>query len=252
MKIQYASDLHLEFLENKSFLTHRPLQAIGDVLILAGDIVPFAVIDRHKDFFSYISDHFEISYWIPGNHEYYYFNMKDKETILNEKIKENVYLVNNVAIDHKDIHFIFSTLWSKISKQNELYIERGMSDFHVIKKDELYFSVKDFNCLHEESLSFISSELQKKQDKKQIVATHHLPTFINYPERYKSSILNEAFAVELKNLIEETKPEAWIYGHSHYNTPEFKIGNTQMLSNQLGYVKQNEHKSFICNKTFIL
>ena len=88
MKIQYASDLHLEFLENKSFLTHRPLQAIGDVLILAGDIVPFAVIDRHKDFFSYISDHFEISYWIPGNHEYYYFNMKDKKTILNEKIKD--------------------------------------------------------------------------------------------------------------------------------------------------------------------
>ena len=244
MKVQYASDLHLEFPENKQFLKTNPLKPMGDVLVLAGDIVPFAVMDKHKDFFSYISDHFETTYWIPGNHEYYSFDAATKCGELNERIRDNVFLVNNITIQQDSVQFIFSTLWSKISPANEWLIEKRISDFHVIKYNGYRFSSVQFNRLHEESLSFIKQELHHHNTGKTIVATHHVPTYLNYSEKYRGDTLNEAFAVELFDLIEDSGPDFWIFGHSHHNTTHFEIGKTHVLTNQLGYVKYGEHQYF--------
>ncbi len=248
MTIQYASDLHLEFRENKEFLKANPLQPFGDVLVLAGDIVPFAVIDKHKDFFSYVSDNFAATFWVPGNHEYYGFDLATKCGVLNEKIRNNVFLVNNTSVLKDNVKFIFSTLWSKISPAYEWQIERNMSDFHVIKNGKFRFTAERYNELHAESLAFLEKELATEADLKIVVATHHVPTLMNYPEKYKGDMLNEAFAVEMFDLIEATAPDCWIYGHSHSNTPDFEIEKTRMLTNQLGYVRYGEHNDFRNNK----
>ena len=47
MKIQYCSDLHLEFQENKNYLKQFPLKPKGDILLLAGDIILFKAIKEH-------------------------------------------------------------------------------------------------------------------------------------------------------------------------------------------------------------
>jgi len=250
MKIQYCSDLHLEFPKNKEYIRINPIKPEADILILAGDIVPFAVIDEHQDFFDYLSDNFKMTYWIPGNHEYYYFDAVNKSSTFSENIRNNVILLNNTAVQHQDTKFIFSTLWSKISLANQWNIERGLSDFHVIKYNGNRFTAEVFNQLHSDCINFINQELLVENASKTVVITHHVPTFMNYPEIYKGSVINEGFAVELFETIEASKVEYWIYGHSHYNTADFKIGKTQMLTNQLGYVQRNENLLFDSEKCF--
>lgn len=244
MYIQYASDLHLEFRENLNMLRQKPLQALGEILILAGDIIPFARMHQHSDFFSYLSDHFQTTYWIPGNHEYYGYDLAMKCGTFNESIKSNVFLVNNTSATHGETKLIFSTLWSKISPMNEWLVEHRVSDFHLIKYNNFRLSSDVFNQQHLESLSFIKNELTNNRSFRTVLASHHVPTLMNYPEKYKGSSINEAFAVELFGLIESSSIDCWIYGHSHFNVSPFKIGKTELLTNQLGYVAAGEGMGF--------
>jgi predicted phosphohydrolase len=248
MLLQYASDLHLEFPANKEYLKQHPLQSNADILVLAGDIVPFAVMDKHWDFFSYLADHFETTYWLPGNHEYYHFDIAEKSGVLHENIRSNVFLVNDTAVVHENVKLILSTLWSHISPGYQWQIERSLNDFHLIKYNGYRFSAEQYNQLHSESLAFIQKELKTVQEEKIAVFTHHCPTFLNYPEQYKGEVLNEAFAVELFDMIESSNIDYWAYGHHHSNVPEFSIGNTCVITNQLGYVQRNEHQLFETNK----
>ena len=73
-----------------------------------------------------------------------------------------------------------------------------------------------------------------------MVVTHHLPTLAVVAPEHKGSLLNSAFATELGDFIADSRIDAWIFGHSHANE-ETSIGNTRIVSNQLGYVHYNEH-----------
>ena len=105
-KIQYCSDLHLEFRENKSFLKEHPIEPEGEVLLLAGDILPFPLHSQSFSFIDWVGDNFKAVYWVPGNHEYYGFDAGEAAAPLFEKIRSNVFLVNNQVIPYKNINLI--------------------------------------------------------------------------------------------------------------------------------------------------
>jgi len=248
MILQYCSDLHLEFPANKDYIKTNPIRPIGDILILAGDITLFNQIDRQKDFFNYVSDHFKQTYWIPGNHEYYQSDISNRSGSFEEKIRTNVTLINNVVKDLDTHRLIFSTLWSAISLLNGWRIERGLNDFYQIRYNNKRFQIPDYNDFHTNSVAFLRDALETDTTGKKVVVTHHVPTFKNYPPEYKGDYLNEAFATILDDLIFDTTPDYWIYGHHHQNIPEFKIGHTKLLTNQLGYVQNNEHQQYRTDK----
>jgi len=111
----------------------------------------------------------------------------------------------------------------------------------VIKYHSDPFTPFHFNQLYKESLKFLQKEMNQV---KSIVVTHHVPTFLNYPIKYKGDLLNEAFAVELHDFIQASACEYWIFGHHHTFMKGFIIGKTNLICNQLGYVNNNEHLLF--------
>lgn len=241
MKIQYCSDLHLEFPENKKYIIENPIQPKAEILILAGDIVPFAVIDEHQDFFDYVSKHFKYTFWIAGNHEFYYNDINNRTGSFEEKIRENVFLVNNTIKEIDQVRLIFSTLWTAISPERQFLIQHSLSDFKVIKNGNRLFNTDDYNILHKDNVAFLKESLKGFNAKTSVVVTHHVPTSQNYPEQYRDSKINQAFAVDLDNLIIDNSIDYWIYGHHHSNITDFSIGKTKMLTNQLGYVHNKEN-----------
>ena len=244
IKVQYCSDLHLEFKENLRYIQKKPLIPVADILILAGDILPFALHEKPNDFIDFVADNFEKVFWIPGNHEYYHFDLKEISNPLYEKLRSNIFLVNNYAEFIGDTKIIFSTLWSHIQLHNSWQIRKSLSDFLVIKNNGKLISVQDFNQLHETSFAFIEKSLEENKLGKNVVTTHHVPTLLNYPEQYKNSPLNDGFVVELFDFINRSNISHWIYGHHHSNIKDFEIGTTKMLTNQLGYVQHGEQIGF--------
>ena len=244
MLIQYCSDLHLEFPANRAFLASKPLAPRGRILLLAGDIVPFASMEAHEAFFDQLAANYNRIYWIPGNHEYYGSDARRRSGSFQENIRENLLLTNNTVVEEDGVRIILSTLWSHIGPRHASEIEQSLNDFNIINYGHRALRATDVNHLHAESLDFIRTELARPTEKKTIVVTHHAPTLFHYPEVYKSSILNEAFAVELFPLIYDSAVSYWIYGHHHFNTPDFNIGKTTLTTNQLGYVERRENRGF--------
>lgn len=72
MKIQYASDLHLEFADNWRYLKAHPLEVTGDILLLAGDIGYLGDDNYSKHpFWDWASENYKEVHCCMGNHEFY-------------------------------------------------------------------------------------------------------------------------------------------------------------------------------------
>ena len=106
---------------------------------------------------------------------------------------------------------------------------------------------ENFNHEHDRCFSFIQGAVEKSKAKHIIVITHHVPSFQLSSPDFAGNSINGAFPVELDKYIESSPIEYWIYGHSHRNIDKV-IGRTKCVSNQLGYVFQNEHHSFDTGK----
>ena len=222
--------------------------AIGNILLLAGDIVPLKLIDKRQDFFSFIADNYRQTYWVPGNHEYYNSDLANRTGAFCEAIRPNVTLLNNTSIRLKNCRLHFTTLWSNIHASNAWHIERGLMDFHAIRFEGRRLSVQQYNRMHAGSVAYLHNCFHEKpndsQGEKNIIITHHVPTFLNYPAEYAGSPLNDAFATNLDHLITAFGADYWVYGHNHASIGDFTLGKTQLVTNQLDYVRHHEHGAF--------
>ena len=245
MKIQYASDLHLEFPHNYSYLKRNQIKPVGDILILAGDIL-YLNDDNYVNhpFWNWVSENFRQVIVAVGNHELYkHYDLAKMPQGLVQSIRDNVKCYYNAVVRIDNIDFIISTLWAKIQFEEAYITEQSVIDFHRILYNGEPLTWDKFNQEHEKCFQFIKNEVLNSKAEHIVVVTHHVPSFQLSSPDFAGSQINGAFIVELDSYIKSSPIAYWIYGHSHRNIDK-KIGKTQCVSNQLGYVFHNEHLTF--------
>ncbi|WP_187271013.1 metallophosphoesterase [Neolewinella aurantiaca] len=246
MHLQYLSDLHLEFPDNRLWLRQNPITPIGDVLVVAGDTHHLGPAFKKLDFWDFCAANFERTYVIPGNHEYYGgYDLGNNALSFREELRGNVILLNNHTEEYNGIRLVFSTMWSRIDHR-VMDVFRGLYDFRVIRYCGRNLTVNDFNEVHEQCWAFLEKEIIEPGPK--VVVTHHLPSEQCNAPAFQGSALNEGFCVDKTRFIENNDIAAWVYGHSHRNVGDVEIGDTWLLTNQLGYIGYGEQKGFSDHK----
>lgn len=246
-RIQYVSDLHLEFQQNRQWIAEHPLEVTGDILLVAGDSAYLDLPDSGNDtysaykFWDWASKQYKQVIVCLGNHDFYgYYDLSSIPNGFCKTIRHNVHAYYNSVVHLGDTDIIVSTLWSKIEPYNAFLTEKNVSDFYRIRYDGRQLTADDFNHEHERCLTFIEQAISESDAKKIIVLTHHVPTQLCTAAEFLDSPINGAFTVELVNFISNNRIDYWIYGHSHRNI-KAQIGDTLIISNQLGYISHHEH-----------
>ena len=242
MKIQYASDLHLEMSANRRYMQNIPFEAVGDVLVLAGDIG--YLCDKTMPcpkFWEWVSANYREVLIVPGNHEYYQnYDILANGDSWSREILPNVHYHQNRVVRIDNVDFVLSTMWSHIPVQCEEVVYQAMPDFRQILYNGRRFTPADFNAEHEKCLDFIKQSVAESTAEHIVVVTHHLPSLAVVAPKHKGSLIGSAFVAELGDFIADSGIDAWIFGHSHASI-EAQIGDTHLLSNQFGYVYNCEH-----------
>lgn len=235
----------MEFHDNMRFMKSLPLEVVGDVLVIAGDVGYLGdTTIPHLRFWKWASENYRQVLMVAGNHEYY--NNGDiaaQGDSWQKMFLSNVGYYHNKVVRIENVDFILSTLWSRIPPVDEFAIQNGMNDYAQILYNKRRLIPQNINYEFERNFAFIEKAVRESNAEKIVVVTHHLPTFAAIEDKHIGSVLNAAYTTELGNFIADSRISAWIYGHSHHRT-DLTIGNTHLVSNPLGYVFCGENVNF--------
>jgi hypothetical protein len=206
-RIQYVSDLHLEFYY-KTYLK-KFVKPIGPYLALAGDIGQ-PTCPMWMPFFNYVSQNWKQVFYVTGTKEY---DVPVSYTKQHMRIKESLKPFPNVTLLDKtnplfyfpkeNVAILGSTLWST---KHSLYQK---------EKAELENQI-DFWTYQKANI---------------VMLTHHMPSYRLISPRFNPPY--NTYASNCESLM-SPQVKAWIYGRTH-NVSNIVLNNTLAVVNARGY-----------------
>ncbi len=235
MRIQIASDLHLEMRPNYApdpVTEFRPVPD-RDVLVLAGDI------GTHTKAWSFIAQELKRSpvIYVPGNHEYYSWQTHEQtDTAWRSKAKE-----------HADLHYLtgqaltldgvcfwggpwYSDLFGRRDRAHLRHVENSLNDFSTGFDDFGRWTISR----HLEEHARQTKLLREHAGLVDVVVTHWPPTLHAVAPRFQGDTLNGYFVNDREDLVEEIGAQLWISGHVH-DAFRCVAGETLCIGNPAGY-----------------
>lgn len=238
LKIQLASDLHLEFLES-NWPNERLIQAApgADVLVLAGDI-----LNDTKCLKLFANWPVPVLF-VPGNHEYYNHPLPgQREKLRRECQKLGIMFLDNEVFTIGDVRFLGATLWTdyrlpRLNRtQSQLMENAGtrLNDHFLIRSGRHTFTPADALRTHEKSRAWLELELAKPWVGKTVVVTHHGCHPLSVHPRYIGEALNACFVSDLSDMMPSI--DLWLHGHVH-DSFDYTVGRCHVRVNPAGYIR---------------
>ena len=239
MKIQIASDLHLEGCPG-----HMPGEAAfrpahgRDLLVLAGDI------GVNMKAWPFVERELETSpvIYVPGNHEYY---TQDRRADVDANWRRR-------AGAHPDLHYLvgegveigglrfwgapwYSDLWGitpddRFGARRHRDVAWGINDFSAHWGGGEWTLARHIDH-HLAQTDLLASEAGRVD----VVITHWPPTKAAIHPKFEGDGLNPYFINDKPDLVRKVGASVWISGHTH-EAYDYREGPTRCIGNPTGYV----------------
>ena len=264
MKIQIASDLHLESLpadKRVQMVREEPHGSVRvressradllgmvfkpvpgrDLLVLAGDV--------GKEMLARELVEQELLrspvLYVPGNHEYY--SERSREDIDSEW--------QWLAAQHKGLHYLtgqaveidgvrfwggpwYSDLWGTTDPNGLARIQNGINDFwHPNNGGGEWTLSRHINHCHAQT-----DLLRTHAGQVDVVVTHWPPTKGALHPKFEGDSQNPYFINDREDLVCEMGAKLWIAGHTH-EAFDYQVGATRVVGNPAGYIGEQRESS---------
>jgi predicted phosphodiesterase len=239
MRIQLASDLHLELLASQWPQERLIAAAPGaDVLVLAGDI------DRGLRAIERFARWPVPVLYLAGNHEFYDSQWEQLRADLQRAAEGTaVHFLDNHAVTLGGVRFLGSTLWTDyllagIPQAEAMAAAEGfLLDHRRIQTRSGLFSAAQALAEHLHSRAWLARELSRDGTTPTVVITHHGPHPASIHPRFAGSPVNGAFVSDLAELVAQA--DLWLHGHVH-DSFDYRVGRCRVVTNPRGYAQNRK------------
>ncbi|MDF3035085.1 MAG: hypothetical protein K0S28_359 [Paucimonas sp.] len=237
MRIQIASDLHLENLAHTLPGYRAIAETASDVLVLAGDI------HEHAKVFDTFADWPTPVVYVHGNHELYNDDLAATQARLRSRggpgVEGKIRFLENEEWISGGVRFLGACLWTDYELCGDpadamALATAALNDHRLIHHgaDGQRFMPDDALRLHRQTRTWLHDRLTRPFDGKTIVVTHHCPHPKSVHPKYGGNPLNAAFASDLTPLV--GMADVWIHGHTH-SSFDYRLGRCRVVCNPRGY-----------------
>lgn len=238
MRINYFSDLHLEF---------GPLAAPdnnADIIVAAGDIgVGMYGLNWLKSLNKPVI-------YVAGNHEFYGQEYRQTLQSIREQCQgSKVYFLENDCFIFQGVRFLGCTLWTDLfveGDENAEMLRITLNDFWQIRYADNFLDLAKFSQLHCASKAWLEQQLAQPFLGKTVVITHHAPILSSWRDS-SGALKRLAYCNDLAALLHEHNIALWFHGHVHCAL-DYHYADSRILCNPRGYFGAKSVADFDCNK----
>ena len=251
MRIRLISDVHQEAYHDAPEYLAVMDPALSDVVVVAGDYVQVSHRAYADEAVRALCEHFrdQTVIWVPGNHEYWGSTLDETSERLDEygDRYDNLVMMSEPTTYSDlatDVTFVGATGWYKDTGDYRWSDFSHISDLRSrldsLHKQDARWLVKELK----ESTGFSEQSVEFGDIRRKVVAVSHmLPSVFCVAPMWAGDPCNKFFVTDFHDLILDTQPDAWLYGHTHEHV-DVRIGKTRCVSAPRGYPHEKNETPF--------